>query len=751
MEQEKLIKYLKREEVRLTDRLILFGGSLVPLVAINVIDHHPATLVTTALFSIGGQLFYGRECVLWGKKTVLEFMVPQGAEEALTTAHRIVGAIAEEQASYKDQSLLAKMKRARYLFDQENAPAGLFERVPEGTLQVVSAVPKGVPLELNAKTISLLYETGQISEEETLALLDRLNFDETEELEDEGDCPLGNYPGLPPLSIFETGANTPPLTRSSCHEIEQRLSDALRGFGVQAHVDPEATKIGPRILQFGIVPLGIPVMEGKKPKLDESGKVIYTKRTRISDITKCEKDIQLALGAQTIRMLPPVPGKHYVGVEIPNPCDTPVLIADILSSREYQQALASSKLVFALGRDVAGTAHFCDLARAPHILIAGATGAGKSVLINVLIGSLLTQATPDEVRLLMIDPKQVELTPYNGIAHLLAPVVTDMRQVAPLLKRAIAEMERRYSLFSKLGVRHLEGYRSKQEQNPSLENLPVWVIIIDELADLMMTTPDSDRKGPGVEELICRLAQKARAIGIHLVVATQRPSVDVITGLIKANIPTRISFMVSSATDSRTILDMGGAERLLGRGDMLYRPADARPERIQGAFMTDTNATSLAGYWQTDRGQEYDDGSLEENLYLDCEDSTILDGSQGMLRYNPLRCDEETNEASDDDRYGSGDEAPQNGPKLADSEPCHPTRNDRKGERETARDGAVRGQNETVLPHGWTKLQVEMLPGFYEGFESLDKALKALKLPTSQRNRDFARDILKKLGLWKGK
>src|SRR5205807_447439 len=239
-----------------------------------------------------------------------------------------------------------------------------------------------------------------------------------------------------------------------------------------------------------------------------------------------------------------------------------------------------------------------DLARMPHLLIAGATGAGKSVCINTIIASILTQASPEDVRLLLVDPKMVELNMYSGIPHLLFPVVTEVERVVPLLRNAISEMEKRYRLFSQLGVRNLDGYRKLRAEKIvrgdfSLKNLPAIVMIIDELADLMMAAPEE------VEGMICRLAQLARATGIHLVVATQRPSVDVITGLIKANIPTRISFMVSSAVDSRTIIDMGGAERLLGRGDMLYLPADAgRPERIQGSFVADEEVERLVLYWR---------------------------------------------------------------------------------------------------------------------------------------------------------
>src|SRR6059058_2960015 len=321
-------------------------------------------------------------------------------------------------------------------------------------------------------------------------------------------------------------------------------------------------------------------------------------RTRVSRIMALQNDLALVLEAKSIRMEAPVPGRPYVGVEIPNKNSRLVTLREVLESKEYQAARAKSKLAIALGKDVAGAVRVGDLTRMPHLLIAGATGAGKSVCINTIIASILTQASPEDVRLLLVDPKMVELNMYSGIPHLLFPVVTEVERVVPLLRNAISEMEKRYRLFSQLGVRNLDGYRKLRAEKIvrgdfSLKNLPAIVMIIDELADLMMAAPEE------VEGMICRLAQLARATGIHLVVATQRPSVDVITGLIKANIPTRISFMVSSAVDSRTIIDMGGAERLLGRGDMLYLPADAgKPERIQGAFLADDEAEKLIAYWR---------------------------------------------------------------------------------------------------------------------------------------------------------
>ena len=386
--------------------------------------------------------------------------------------------------------------------------------------------------------------------------------------------------------------------------LAKTIQDTLRSFKVDAEVKQEDISIGPTVIRFGIRPTGKPEMKvdeksGKfVPVRDAGGNVVYETRTRVSRIMALQNDLALVLEAKAIRMEAPVPGRPYVGVEIPNKNSRLVTLREVLESKEYAAAKAKSKLAVALGKDVAGMVRVGDLARMPHLLIAGATGAGKSVCINTIIASILTQASPEDVRLLMVDPKMVELNMYGGIPHLLSPVVTEVEKVVPLLRNGITEMERRYRLFSQLGVRNLDGYRKLRAEklahnDYSLKNLPAIVIIIDELADLMMAAPEE------VEGMICRLAQLARATGIHLVIATQRPSVDVITGLIKANIPTRISFMVSSAVDSRTIIDMGGAERLLGRGDMLYLPADAgRPERIQCCFLADEEAEQLVAYWR---------------------------------------------------------------------------------------------------------------------------------------------------------
>lgn len=387
--------------------------------------------------------------------------------------------------------------------------------------------------------------------------------------------------------------------------LAQTLQQTLESFNVRAEVRPEDISFGPTIVRIAIRPTGIPATcpdeRDKNKKVivcDVQGNIVYKSRTRISSILARQNDIAICLEAEYLRMEAPVPGRPYVGVEIPNKNSRIVTLREILESKEYQVAARKSKLTIALGKDVTNQVRVADLSRMPHLLIAGATGAGKSVALNTIIACLLTQATPEDVRLLMVDPKMVELSLYNGIPHLLSPVVTEVEKVVPLLKNGISEMERRYRLFSQLGVRNLEGYRKLRQErlaagDSSLQNLPAIVIIIDELADLMLLAAEE------VEEQIQRLTQLARATGIHLVIATQRPSVDVITGVIKANCPTRISFMVSSSVDSRTILDKGGAERLIGRGDMLYKPEDSpNPQRIQGTFIEDEEVVALVEYWR---------------------------------------------------------------------------------------------------------------------------------------------------------
>ena len=342
---------------------------------------------------------------------------------------------------------------------------------------------------------------------------------------------------------------------------------------------------------------------------------------RVSKIANLADDIALNLAAKTIRIEAPIPGKQAVGIEVPNEESETVHIRDILDTDTFKDS--KSKLAFALGKDVSGTEIVTDIAKMPHVMIAGATGSGKSVCINTLIASIIYKAKPSEVKLVMVDPKIVELSVYNGIPHLLIPVVTDPKKAAGALAWAVQEMENRYTMFASKGVRDLKGYNEAVENEDGIGKLPHIVIIIDELADLMMVA-----KGD-VEDAICRLAQKARAAGMHLVIATQRPSVDVITGLIKANIPSRIAFAVSSQVDSRTILDQVGAEKLLGKGDMLFFPTGApKPVRIQGAFISDKEVEKIVDFVKSNGGETvYRDDITEYIEKANTTDKEIDEGA----------------------------------------------------------------------------------------------------------------------------
>ncbi|HBX22496.1 MAG TPA: DNA translocase FtsK [Desulfotomaculum sp.] len=387
---------------------------------------------------------------------------------------------------------------------------------------------------------------------------------------------------LPPLSI---------LTRPVRGKISKnnqdiadnikRLEEILASFGIRVRV----TKVsrGPVITRYEVQP---------------------PPGVKVSRIVSLADDIALGMAASDVRIEAPVPGKAVVGIEVPNREVATVYLRELVETVEFQQS--PSFLTIALGKDVAGNPILDDLSRMPHLLIAGATGAGKSVCLNTLIAGILFKSTPDQVKFLIIDPKMVELATFNGIPHLVSPVVTDPRKSATSLRWAVKEMEYRYELFAGAEVRDLTRYNNLMRREGKVL-LPQLVIIIDELADLMMVSPAD------VEDAICRLAQMARAAGIHLVVATQRPSVDIITGLIKANIPSRISFAVSSQIDSRTILDMGGAEKLLGRGDMLFYPVGAtKPVRVQGAYLSDREVELLVNFWKKKAHPGYDENLEQE-------------------------------------------------------------------------------------------------------------------------------------------
>ena len=360
-----------------------------------------------------------------------------------------------------------------------------------------------------------------------------------------------------------------------------KLQKTLYSFGVSAKV--ENVSVGPAITRYELKPA-----EG----------------VRVSKIANLADDIALNLAAETIRIEAPIPGKQAVGIEVPNKEKEAVHLREVLESEEFQNN--KSKLTVALGKDVAGNIQLADIAKMPHVLIAGSTGSGKSVCINTIISSIIYNAKPSEVKMVMVDPKVVELSVYNGIPHLLIPVVTDPKKAAGALAWAVQEMDNRYNLFAAKGVRDIKGYNKAIEKEEGQGTLPQIVIIVDELADLMMVAAKD------VEEAICRLAQKARAAGMHLVIATQRPSVDVITGLIKANVPSRIAFAVSSQVDSRTILDQVGAEKLLGKGDMLYFPSGAsKPTRVQGAFVSDEEVEKIVGFVKKNGTANYSEDILE--------------------------------------------------------------------------------------------------------------------------------------------
>ena len=379
---------------------------------------------------------------------------------------------------------------------------------------------------------------------------------------------------LPPTDILDKGGN---IDRDDeiDHQLALIIQETLASFGAPAHV-VEINR-GPTITQFGVEPDFIESRGGRM-------------RVRVGKIAALADDLALALSARTIRIQAPVPGKGFIGIEVPNEEIAEVALRDIIENEAFRRL--KSPLRFALGENVAGNAVAADLAAMPHLLIAGATGSGKSVCVNAFICCLLMNNTPDDLRFIMVDPKRVELTGYNGIPHLLAPVVVELERVVAALQWVTREMDMRYRKLAEAGARNIQDYNARMVAHGQ-QKLPYLVVIIDELADLMMLAPDE------TERTITRLAQLARATGIHLVIATQRPSVDVVTGLIKANFPARVAFAVASGVDSRVILDQPGAERLLGRGDMLFQAPDApAPVRLQGVFVSDIEIQRLVTYWQ---------------------------------------------------------------------------------------------------------------------------------------------------------
>lgn len=415
-----------------------------------------------------------------------------------------------------------------------------------------------------------------------IKLVDKLNVDKRKT---EYKFPKLEFLGKPK-------GKSPEKTKEEIYKKSRKLEETLAVFKVEAKVNN--ISIGPTVTRYELTP---------------------STGTKVSAVTNLENDIKFSMAAESIIIEAPIPGKSAIGIEIPNDTRESVYFSEVLRSEQFQKF--KSKISFGLGKDITGSVVVADLAKMPHLLVAGTTGSGKSVCINTLIMSILYKATPDEVKMIMVDPKMVELSVYNGIPHLLLPVVTEPEKAVSALNWAVIEMERRYKLLATTGTRNLEGYNQKVSREERLSQI---VIIIDELADLMMVV------GKEVETSICRLAQKARAAGMHLVLATQRPSADVLTGLIRSNVPSRIAFKVSGSMDSRIILDSTGAEKLLGKGDMLFKTADmAKAMRIQGAFITDEEVEKVVSYIGTDN-PNYDESIINE---ITKASITITDGADG--------------------------------------------------------------------------------------------------------------------------
>lgn len=496
----------------------------------------------------------------------------------------------------KEHSLLNRMKNA-FFDDYEDesmvdTEQELYEPVYSEPVVSPNPVPPVTPVVSTPSPIASKTQENSIHEDDAFE----------DDGEDIGDLAMGGEENdedyqLPPVTLLNPVQQSDQSNERTIVERNMRILErTFASFGVDAKVMPNPM-LGPAVTKYEIQPaIGV----------------------KVSKIVNLSDDIALALAAKDIRIEAPIPGKPYVGIEVPNSQTSFVSFSDVI-----QSAIQSPKpLDVPLGRDISGNVRLCDITKMPHMLIAGSTGSGKSVCINGIITSILMKTKPHEVKLMMIDPKMVELNVYNGIPHLLTPVVTNPRKAAQALQKVVAEMEKRYELFASMGMRNIDGYNAHVEQynretgenNPTL---PYIVVIVDELADLMMVASNE------VEDAIIRLAQMARAAGIHMILATQRPSVDVITGIIKANVPSRIAFAVSSGTDSRTIIDANGAEKLLGRGDMLYMPmGENKPIRVQGAFLTDEEVERIVDFVKNQQEVEYDEAMMPS------ENTTAAGGSE---------------------------------------------------------------------------------------------------------------------------
>ena len=529
--------------------------------------------------------------------TTLEGRSPE-IQELVVTEEKSLKKKAEKRAKETEQQAAPKTQEEAPVGELTITRASSYEEPGEPVLtEAFEAVPD--LSEFQEEGISAFKEAVNPKEEAKIRTRVKAENKEQEaaarehvtaEIEKSIAKPVSVY-HAPPISLLTHGKKGTGDSAAHLRETAAKLQQTLKTFGVNVTVTN--VSCGPAVTRYEVQP--------------EMG-------VKVSKIVGLADDLKLNLAAADIRIEAPIPGKAAVGIEVPNKGNSTVQLRDLLESEEFKAA--KSKISFAVGKDISGRTVVSDIAKMPHLLVAGATGSGKSVCINTLIMSILYKASPQEVKLIMIDPKVVELSVYNGIPHLLIPVVTDPKKAAGALNWAVAEMMKRYQLFEQYKVRDMDGFNAKVESVKDIDNeeerpekMPQIVIIVDELADLMMVAPGD------VEESICRLAQLARAAGIHLVLATQRPSVNVITGLIKANMPSRIAFSVSSGVDSRTIIDMNGAEKLLGKGDMLFYPAGyQKPARVQGAFVSDKEVQAVVDYLLTNNGNAAYDEEVQTHM-----------------------------------------------------------------------------------------------------------------------------------------
>jgi S-DNA-T family DNA segregation ATPase FtsK/SpoIIIE len=527
------------------------------------------------LFSLVGAKIAAVFSMIIGIMFMTEVSIGELAKKSYARISGLVNNVNEKWKNYRTEKQNRKADHVPSMENSENVAEGREEPFIHAFTDTAYSAEELQPEKEEIETIESNAEVKEPAEDD---MIDNIPMTETENRD---------YI-LPSMDLLaEPAHNAQHQEKSQIQGTVRKLERTFQSFGVRARVTK--VNVGPAVTKYEIYP--------------EAG-------VKVSKIVSLHDDLALALAAKDIRIEAPIPGKSAVGIEVPNQEIAMVSLREVVDNTINNQ---TSKLLFALGRDISGDAVVSELSKMPHLLIAGATGSGKSVCVNGIITTILMRAKPHEVKMMMIDPKKVELSVYNGIPHLLAPVVTDPKKASRALKKVVAEMERRYELFSDTGTRNIEGYNeyirkyneTSEEQQP---NLPYIVVLVDELADLMMVA-SSD-----VEDAITRLAQMARAAGIHLIIATQRPSVDVITGVIKANIPSRIAFSVSSQTDSRTILDSGGAEKLLGRGDMLFLPVGAsKPTRVQGAFLSDEEVERIVDHCIEQQKASYQEEMIPED------------------------------------------------------------------------------------------------------------------------------------------